>query len=308
MKHRAPATEESEGSIAASSRKNFFRPVTGLRVLIVLLWLTSTAWLIRFEAFPHFFTRTLQGYQSVLPADVLVADSWMNLKLDGQPAGYSHYSIQTEEIGNETYYVITNTMELGLKIMGQGHRMEMENSARIDLGYRLQEFSSSVTSTTFAAEISAEHLGDGTYNATLSYKGGRQSRKLTIPKDTVVFSPMTGLNLRNLRAGRKIGLRIFDPITMQPALITLVPQKQETITVEDKQYRAMVVNLEYRGTIFTAWIDTESGELLRQTTPFGLTMQKCAPENAFLATTNAAVAPELLQSLGKRLINGGGND
>ncbi len=273
-------------------------------MFIVLLWLSTTAWLIRFEAFPHLFTRTLQGYETVLPSDVLVADSWMNIRLNGQPAGYSHYSIQTEEIGNETYYVITNTVELGLKIMGKAHRIEIENSAKVDLGYRLQEFHSSITSAAFAAGISARLLNNETYDATLSYNGSSESRKLTIPKDAVVFSPMTGLNLKNIRLGRQIGLRIFDPVTMKPALITVVAREKEKITIDDKQYNSTLVNMEYRGTIFKSWIDTEEGTLLRQTTPFGLTMQKCDPDNAFLANTNVAVAPDILQSLGKQLFKG----
>ncbi len=294
---------KSEEHITASLAKKYFCPVTALRVFIVLLWLATTAWLIRFEALPHLFTGTLQGYQTVLPSDVLVADSWMNLWINGEPAGYSHYSVQTEEIGNQTYYVITNTVELGLRILGKAHRIEMENAAKVDLGYRLQEFHSSITSTAFSADISAEYLEDGIYNATISYKGTSESLQLTIPENAVVFTPMTGLNLKNIKVGRETGLRIFDPLTMKPALMTIIPVKREKITIDDKQYDSMVVHMEYRGTMFKSWLDTEDGALLRQTTPFGLTMQKCDPDNAFLASTNAADAPDIFEALGEQLIN-----
>ncbi|MFW6152656.1 MAG: hypothetical protein ACOC6C_06735 [Verrucomicrobiota bacterium] len=298
-----PYAEKNEGNIKSPQPENHGRIGTCLRVFIVLLWLATTAWLIRFEALPHLFTGTLQGYQTVLPSDVLVADSWMNLWINGQPAGYSHYSVQTEETGNQTYYIITNTVELGLRILGKAHRIEMENAAKVDLGYRLQEFHSSITSTAFSAAISAEYLEEGSYDATLSYNGTSESRKLTIPANAVVFTPMTGLNLKNIKVGRETGLRIFDPMTMKPALITIIPVKSEKIKIDDKQYNAMVVHMEYRGTIFKSWLDTEDGALLRQTTPFGLTMQKCDPDNAFLASTNAAEAPDIFQSFGEQLID-----
>ena len=50
-----------------------------LRGLVLLFWLGMIGWLLRYEAFPEYFTRSLAGYHGLLSKDVLVADSWMKI-------------------------------------------------------------------------------------------------------------------------------------------------------------------------------------------------------------------------------------
>tara|TARA_B100000809_G_C15105442_1_gene518566 strand:- start:927 stop:1361 length:435 start_codon:yes stop_codon:yes gene_type:complete len=35
------------------------------RMVILVAWLTTTGWLVRYEAYPHLFTKTVAGYQSM---------------------------------------------------------------------------------------------------------------------------------------------------------------------------------------------------------------------------------------------------
>jgi hypothetical protein len=275
-----------------------------VRWAIIIAWVMSTFWLVRYEAFPQMFSGTLRGYRHVLPSDVLVRDSWMKIKLNEEPVGYSHYNVQTVEAGNQTFYTITNTLVLGLRIMGKERRIEMNNAARVDLSHRLRSFRSSITSATLSASLSGEQVKNSLYNVSLFYNGRREEHEITIPKDTVVFSPLAGLNIGSLESGRKAVLKIFDPLTMSPARVTLEARGTREVELDETLYNARAIDVQYRDISMTVLVDEESGELLKQVTPFGLTMEKAGPDEAFLAATNASPGIDLIEILGGQTLKG----
>jgi hypothetical protein len=61
---------------------------------------------------------------------------------------------------------------------------------------------------------------------------------------------------------------------------------QETIELDQGPIKATKLEIEYAGSRSHAWIDAQ-GQLLRQETPIGWTLEKCRPDQVFEDEENA---------------------
>ena len=60
--------------------------------VVILFWLCTTAWLVRFEAFPELFTDSLTGYEHVLSRNLLMTDSWLKIFINN-PVFYGLFDL-----------------------------------------------------------------------------------------------------------------------------------------------------------------------------------------------------------------------
>lgn len=89
-----------------------------VRIVILVAWLTTTGWLVRYEAYPHLFTKTAAGYQSVFRQELLVMDDWWQILFQGRPIGWSHTQVDINENKPHEYYAMENHAKLVLNVMG----------------------------------------------------------------------------------------------------------------------------------------------------------------------------------------------
>ena len=67
-----------------------------VRSLIILFWLLMTGWLIRYEAFPCWFTAAAPGYRVFFKNGPLILDTWMQIEFRNNPVGYSHTWVDSD--------------------------------------------------------------------------------------------------------------------------------------------------------------------------------------------------------------------
>jgi hypothetical protein len=104
--------------------------------------------------------------------------------------------------------------------------------------------------------------------------------RLDIPDDVVIHSPMTALAVRNLDVGDYVKVQTFNPVTLAKETATVRALLRETITLDEGPVQATKLEIEYMGGRSHAWVDDE-GQLLRQETPIGWTLEKCHPDQVF---------------------------
>ncbi|MDA0989538.1 MAG: transglutaminase-like domain-containing protein [Verrucomicrobia bacterium] len=273
---------------------------TTCRLLILTIWLILVGWLIRFEAFPEFFTHSLSGYQGLLSRDVMVADNWMRILYKGHPIGYSHSSVEVNEGDSTHHYILLNRMYVRLKAMGFEQPVFVDTEAYIDILHRLQRFSFELSSRDYKMNMSARR-GDGkTFLGQMVTGNSRQALQFDIPDDVILYSPMTEMGVKKLAPGESLSIRTFDPATLTPTTLRIRAENRETIVVGTNHVPATRLVTEYQGVETLSWIDAD-GEMIKQETPFGWSMEACTADEALETIHSAGYSGDVIADLAIRL-------
>ncbi len=271
-----------------------------IRTLVIALWLCMVTWLIRYEAFPDYFTHSLNGYRSLFDDDVLIMDSWMKILFKGAPIGYSHTSMETDEFDPIHRHEINSQVNMSISMMGERQGIYVNTSARLNLMYQMQDFKFNMSTHGYTMRLNAERAADSDkFNVTISTPNTSQKSTIIIPDDVILYSPMTEMAMKNLHPGQKMTVKTIDPTTLATTTLTIQALRKELISIAGKEYAATVLSTEYGGMTAMSWIDTD-GIVLRQETPFGWTMEKCSPEEATSMLRTGEAPQDILAGMAVR--------
>lgn len=266
------------------------------RVSIVIVWLCFVAWFVRYEAYPERFTRSLDGYESLLSRDLLVMDSWMRILFNGSPIGYSHTSMDSDESDPLNQYTIVSDVHLALTLMGERQHLRVNTSASLDATYKLQKFDFALNAKASAMRISAMRSRGNEFRIAVDTGQHRHTSTVTIPDNTVLYSPMTEMAMKQLKPGESLTVRTIDPASMSPIDVVIRALRKEPLSIGTNRYDATVLATEYLGMKVSSWIDAE-GRILRQDTPFGWTLERCSLKEALAALKTADDTTDLLSGM-----------
>jgi len=246
---------------------------------IVIFWLIMMGWFIRFEAFPGRFAHTLAGYRGLFPSGPLVLDSWMKIMFQDKPIGYSHTRMDTRDRDPTEQYKLRNYTVLQLNMLGQPQDIVVSSEAGLDVLYELQTFSFSLTSGRYTARVDGRRIGEHTFFARVMTAAGAKKLKVEIPSDVVLYSPFLEMSLGKLKPGQMLRVKTFDPASMTAADVVCRAIGREKKVVGGRERDTTVLSIEFQGLDTKAWM-TDDGEIVRQETPFGWTMEASTPEEA----------------------------
>lgn len=265
-------------------------------IAIIIFWLVMTGWLVRYEAFPEWFTTPGAGYQALLKDGPFIVDSWMQVLFKETPIGYSHTWVDSRVESPEETYAVNNVTFMNLKMMGLTQWVKVSAGATLDARYNLQKFFAVMNSSAYTTRLDGERIGGAAFRARVRTAGGEQTLQLTIPDDVILYSPMTEMAMRRLQPGQSLQLRTFDPLSMTTSDLSVQALRRETFPLDGRDRETTVLKLVYQGLETLSWIDAE-GRILRQETPFGWTLQACSPEKAMAFKQDADQAEDMLLSL-----------
>jgi len=254
------------------------------------------AWLIRFEAFPEYFTHSLDGYRGLLSRDILIMDSWMKIMSRGVPVGYTHTSMDTTESSPREHCKIDNRTDLKVKFMGQQRIATLTASFTLDVNYNLQKFSCTLLLGADSYEIAGERTVGKVFKVSTNISGMPPTLAVELPDDVVLFSPMSAVAMKRMRVGQEIKLHTLDPFTMKKTDIVVKALRKERLTISGKQCDTIVLGSQYRGSSMLTWMDS-AGNVVRQDTPLGWTLEKCTSEEAFDAFKNSEGGDDMFASV-----------
>jgi len=266
------------------------------RSLIVLFWLLMTGWLIRYEAFPRWFTATVPGYRALFKNGPLILDTWMRIELRGTPIGYSHTWVDSDVESPRAAYTLHNQTALNLKLMGQVQSVNVMSGATLDEGYALQKFYTVVSAGVYTTRIDGRKTGTDTFAVRIRTDSGERTVTLAVPDDLILYSPVTEMALAGLKPGESLSLRVLDPVTLAASDVRVEALRREKLQSGGREQEATVLKLVYQGLETLSWMDS-AGRILRQETPFGWTMTLCSAKDAFAFNPDAAGADDLLTAM-----------
>jgi hypothetical protein len=243
-------------------------------------WLAATFWLIRYEAYPEWFTHSLAGYDGLIGRDTLISDSWMKVIENGKSIGYSRTSVDVNDDDPQRHIIFENRTHVRLTVMGHSQLIQTVAAAYLDMTYRMQSFEFSMNTGVIDVDVSGTRSAEGPFDLTVVSGNTTRNMRIEIPDDVVLHSPMTALAVRNLKIGDMIQVKTLNPVTLSRDTATVRAMAHETITLDEGPVEATRLEIEYMGSRSRAWID-EAGQLLRQETPMGWTLEKCRPDQMF---------------------------
>jgi hypothetical protein len=250
-----------------------------VKIVLAAGWLGSMAWLVRHEAFPEFFAREMSGYRSLVMGRAEIRDSWMRILFNGQPIGYSHTSIELSDESKEPEMVLQNSTVVQINLLGQNQRFKVSTKAVLDGSYGMKEFSLSMLGAGQSVAAQGRRVKGENYEVELDLAGTVRKTNLTIPKDTVLFSPHLEMTMRSLKPGEETIMNVMDPLSMTRKKVRFIGEARETLTAMGREVPCTRIGIIMDDVRLQTWVDAD-GRVVRQTTPFGWIMESCTVEEA----------------------------
>ena len=268
-----------------------------LRLAIVAFWLGAMFWLVRYEAFPGWFAHELPGYRGIFPGGPLILDSWMKVSFQGRPIGYSHTAVDTDERAVESTYLVNNKTVLRLNVMGEMQKVSITAEAALDALYQLQRFYFAMSSGRYMVKVDGRRVGESTFAARMVTPAGSSSTRVDIPNDAIIYSPFLEMSLGRLRPGQQLRVRTLDPASLTTSEVLVEATGHEKLMVMGAEKLATVLEMDFQGMQTKAWVDAD-GQMLKQETPFGWTMEACSADEAMaLDIEKGAAQVDMLRAM-----------
>ena len=157
-----------------------------IRAGIVILWLATMGALLRYEAYPEWFTRTIPGYKGLIADTLLARESWSRILIGGVPAGYSHTTLGVNDDTAENLLEISNRLHLRVRLAGESRRVLSHTDIALDRELRLFSFATSVSADPLTVRAKGHRLPDGRFEVTLNAGGALSVRTIEIDRKSVV--------------------------------------------------------------------------------------------------------------------------
>lgn len=231
-----------------------------------------TGWLLRFEAFPTYFTAAAMGYRSLLTREALLLDNWTKITFNDTPIGYSQTQLSVREEDPEETALLQNRTVLQIKVLGVPQKVTSTATVSLDQAYRLQRFDFLLHSRQYSANIKGKRSHGRMFDVEVRTGSGSNSLQVEIPDDAVIYSPMNELAMSRLRPGQRMRIKTFDPITLQTATVLVEAVRDEDLFVMGETHPTTVLTMTYLGFTMRAWMNRQ-GRILRQETPLGWTIE-----------------------------------
>lgn len=254
-----------------------------VRVSIVAFWLLMMFWLVRFEAYPGYFTHALKGYDDIVNSDTLISDNWMRILQDGKPVGYTRTAVDVNEDESLRHIVFENRTHIRLELLGKPQIIQSLAMAWLDMMYRLQQFTFSMSTDILDIKVSGKRTRGERFELEIETAGSRRTMEVDIPDDVVIHSPLAAMAVKRMIPGEYVRVYTLNPVTLSREVALIRSIERETIVLAGKPVEATRLAIEYGGTTSDAWIDAE-GHLLRQHTPLGWTLERTTAEEVFETT------------------------
>jgi len=267
-----------------------------VRAGIAVFWFLMVGWLVRYEAFPDRFTRSLAGYRGLLPEDVLVSDSWMKILFQDEPVGYARTVRDFDESGPVPRYTVHHNLHLRFRMAGIHREMQADAAVFLDLTRRLQRFTFRLATRELSLGVEGRRARGEMFDVTVTTGPTVSQTRMRIPDDTILFSPMQELGVSGLRPGQELTLQILDPVTFARTPVVVRAVRREPFVVGSSTVPATVLRSEYQGVTLHSWVD-EEGSVLRQDTSLGWALRRCSPEEAVQAAQAANLSTNVFRAL-----------
>jgi len=215
-------------------------------------------------------------------------DLWLGAYSEGRKLGYVHSQIR----GSEDAYTIEQNTRLKMRLGGIKEEIDSRFRAELDSDFRLKEFDFQFHSGILSARADGRMEGN---RLLVKARIGSEMQELALPLESPPLFDLTVMKLlatRELRAGERYRVRVFDPQTLSNRPVEIEVVGLEVVKVRGDMEPAVHLRRTLAGQPVDTWIDAR-GAVLQEKTALGLTLRWEEPEAARTLPEDEDLAPEV---------------
>lgn len=209
------------------------------------------------------------------PGEFRGGNTWMNIIQDDRKIGFSH----TRYTQTATGYQFTETVLMKINTMGLIQDVGLTTRGRLNPDFSVAAFSFEVSSGRFSFSADGS-ISDRMLSLTIDNGTDKQTTEIKL-SDKIYFPSgiLQAAAFEDLTPGRRLSVKVFDPLSMGQEPIQLTVFEKETIRIMGEARSATKVSLKYKGATQLAWIDDQGG-ILKEQGMLGLTLEKTTQKDA----------------------------
>lgn len=267
---------------------------------VITVWLVAAGWLIRFEAFPHLFDETMQGYRELSKHLPAMRDSWMRIMAGDEHVGYVNSSIEMMDAQGEEQLVLSTQLQIRIQFQGDLELLRLDNKVTLDARQELLASLSTFSMGPFEGSLSLTPAEDSDkFEMAVQFNDLKFVRSIDIPEGAVISSPLLDAGLRAVKVGRTVKIRSMDPFSPSGDLrtmeITGLSTSSRRLPGETSEVEVTRVKMKVGELVLHAEVD-EYGRIVQQDTPFGITFVLSESGQAMKVPKGNALDPSTLLS------------
>jgi len=200
--------------------------------------------------------------------------AWMGMFMKGKKIGYSYHETRKDGDG----FRIVQRSVMKLQLFGFRQKVTTFSRVWVDKKYRLNRFLFSVKSP--VANLSATGEVKGQRLAViLNTAGTKRTLSLQYRPSLLPSAVRAYIASAKLPPGHKVKTLIFDPLSRSYSKSVIEVVRHETIEIDKKKHKALLLKQNFRGLILRAWIDKD-GHTLKERSPTGMMLVRQSASQA----------------------------
>ena len=273
---------------------------TLFKSIILIAWLGSISWLIRYEAFPHVFDGMVHGYRDLSQDLPAMRDSWMQVYAKDQHVGYLNSAVEVEDVDGVEVFIMKTQLVVNVSFQGRTETLRFVNTIRLNSRHELLGSVSRVSVSGISGQLDVSPTGEEEqYALNVSLNEFKLNRMIQIPDEAVISSPLMDQGLRMVEPGQSLFIRSLDPFSMSGELQTIevkgITREERYLRGETQPVQATLTETHFGELVLRSEVD-QFGRVIWQETPFGVTLFLSRPDVAMNVPKENSVDPTELFS------------
>jgi len=217
---------------------------------------------------------TVRVYAYTIPYE-----AWMGAYVASKKIGYLCYKIDKSDLADASIYKITSVMNNHMNVLGVDLTQVIDTTVYTDAKYNPLKETFSMSSGGKSTTVIATFKPD-TVECEMSGSTGSSKQRVPIPKGvTLVGDAMFTSPDLKMEIGKEYSQYYFNPLTMSIDTLKIKAEGREKITVNGKEYDALIVTNSTTMGDMKVW-QTDDDDVLKITAMMGITMIREDKEKA----------------------------
>ena len=228
---------------------------------------------------------------ATLGATIDSKEEWFGIYYQGDNIGYSRTWFHPDEHNGVPGVSVIDQGRVIFNLMGTPQRLDVGTQSFIDSDWRLQKFSATFRTPTYAIAWKGFRHGDNLI-VSVETQGSAITKVLEDPdNDAFVNGLSSWATFHRLRVGQYGKAWVLNPLALKPEPVYYHVPRCEQLDGQD----VVVVETDVDGLTTTSWV-TPSGEVLKETSPLGWELRRESQQQVVKSLTTLSPTLDLLST------------
>lgn len=248
----------------------------------VFIILTILFWLITFFIFYQKEIKTRvtsldnNGYQSIIPEDLLIEDDWKSIYFNEEKIGFSHTYLRLSSKERRAGYILENTTIINMPFGLLTTKINFHSVVNLSSRRELKNFKISLSSNKYSTKISGEMVAPKKLKITQQSSAGKKTYSLKVPGNLILSTFLEpAFRFKNLNVNKKIYFTLYNPILMKKQEVKMYVKDQRK-TPEGEFF---ILKCNYQNLEYTLWVN-QQGQVIKEISPLGIKLKKTTQTEA----------------------------